>query len=53
VKRTTRFQIKAEIPGIDQNDVEVPLEDDRLVIRGEKREEREDKARNHHVRERV
>jgi HSP20 family protein len=47
------IQIKAEMPGIDQNDVEVLLEDDRLIIRGEKKEEREDKDRNYHVRERV
>lgn len=47
------MQITAEMPGIDQNDVEVLLEDDRLIIRGEKKEEREDKDRNYHVRERV
>jgi HSP20 family protein len=47
------IQITAEMPGIDQNDVEVLLEDDRLIIRGEKKEEREDKDRNYHVRERV
>ena len=47
------IQIKAEMPGIDQKDVEVLLEDDRLIIRGEKKEEREDNDRNYHVRERV
>jgi HSP20 family protein len=47
------IQITAEMPGIDENDVEVLLEDDRLIIRGEKKEEREDKDRNYHVRERV
>ena len=49
------IQIKAEMPGIDQNNVEVLLEDNRLIIRGEKKEEREedDKDRNYHVRERV
>jgi len=47
------IQVTAEMPGIDQNDVEVLLEDDRLIIRGEKKEEREDKDRNYHVRERV
>src|SRR5438270_13593358 len=49
------IQIKAEMPGIDQNNVEVLLEDDRLIIRGEKKEEREedDKERNYHFRERV
>ena len=49
------IQVTAELPGIDQNDVQVLLEDDRLIIRGEKKEEREDedKNRNYHVRERV
>jgi HSP20 family protein len=48
------IQVTAEMPGIDQNNVEVLLEDDRLIIRGEKKEEREeDKDRNYHVRERV
>lgn len=49
------IHVTAEMPGIDQNDVEVLLEDDRLIIRGEKREEREDedKNRNYHIRERV
>jgi HSP20 family protein len=47
------IQVTAEMPGIDQNDVEVLLEDDRLIIRGEKKEERENEDRNYHVRERV
>ncbi|MGA8756859.1 MAG: Hsp20/alpha crystallin family protein [Stellaceae bacterium] len=49
------IHVTAEMPGIDQNDVEVLLEDDRLIIRGEKSEEREDedKNRNYHIRERV
>src|SRR5258708_28125594 len=48
------IQVTAELPGIDQNNVEVLLEDDRLIIRGEKKEDREeDKDRNYHVRERV
>jgi HSP20 family protein len=47
------IQVTAEMPGIDQNDVEVLLEDDRLIIRGEKKEEREDKDRNYHLKERV
>lgn len=47
------IQVTAEMPGIDQNDAEVLLEDDRLIIRGEKKEEREDKDRNYHLKERV
>jgi HSP20 family protein len=47
------IQVTAEMPGIDPNEVEVLLEDDRLIIRGEKKEEREDRDRNYHVRERL
>jgi HSP20 family protein len=49
----SELRITAEMPGIDENNVEVSLDDDRLIIRGEKKEEREDKDRNYHVRERV
>jgi HSP20 family protein len=47
------IQIKAELPGIDQKDVEVMLADDVLTIRGEKKAEREEKNRNYHVMERA
>ena len=46
-ERDNEIQIKAEMPGIDQNDVEVLLEDDQLIIRGEKEEERDDAADDH------
>lgn len=35
--------IKAELPGMDEKDVEVSLTDDALVIEGEKRDEKVDK----------
>src|SRR5947208_6811101 len=47
------IQVTAEMPGIDQNEVEVLLEAHRLIIRGEKKEEHEDRDRNYHVRERM
>jgi HSP20 family protein len=47
------LRITAEMPGTDENNVEVLLDDDRVIIRGEKKEEREDKDRNYHLRERV
>src|SRR5438270_12994085 len=43
------IQVTAELPGIDPNEVQVLLEDDRLIIRGEKTEERQDNERNYHV----
>ena len=37
-----RFIVRAEIPGVKKNDVQVELNDDALTIRGERREEREE-----------
>jgi HSP20 family protein len=39
------IRVTAELPGIDENDVEVTLDDDVLTLRGEKRAENEDKDR--------
>ena len=38
-------RVTADLPGIDENDVELLLEDDVLTLRGEKRSEKEDKAK--------
>jgi len=43
--------IKAELPGLDEKDVEVTLTDDALTIRGEKKEEKEDKGKDYWHRE--
>lgn len=39
------FRIEAELPGMDDDDVELLLRDGVLTIRGEKKSEREDKSR--------
>jgi HSP20 family protein len=44
--------ITAELPGMDDGDVEVTLSDDVLSIKGEKREESEDKDSTFHITER-
>ena len=41
-----------ELPGMDENDVEVTVAGGRLVIRGEKRDEREEKGENYVFKER-
>ena len=48
------IDITAELPGVDEKDVDVTLADDVLTIRGEKKSEREeqDKDKNWHVVER-
>jgi len=40
------IRVAAELPGMDENDVEVLLEDGGLTIRGEKKTEMEDKDRH-------
>jgi HSP20 family protein len=46
------YEIEAELPGIDEKDVEVKLADDILTISGELKEEKEDKKKDYHVMER-
>ncbi|HVZ01770.1 MAG TPA: Hsp20/alpha crystallin family protein [Dongiaceae bacterium] len=48
------IEITAELPGVDEKDVEVELADDVLTIRGEKKFEKEegDKEKGYHVMER-
>ena len=41
-----------ELPGMDENDVEVAIDSGRLIVRGEKRGEREEKGRNYIFKER-
>jgi HSP20 family protein len=52
VEKENEFRITAELPGLDEKDVEVSVADDVLSIRGEKKEEREEKAKNYHLSER-
>jgi len=48
------IEVTAELPGVDEKDVEVELADDVLTIRGEKKVEKEDgdKEKGYHVMER-
>jgi HSP20 family protein len=41
------IQVKAELPGMDEKDIEVTLDESSLTIRGEKKEEREEKKRSY------
>ncbi len=45
-------RICAELPGVNQDDVEISLDDDVLTIRGEKKLERKDEKENYHFMER-
>ncbi len=45
------YVVKAELPGLDDKDVEVSLDDNVLTIKGEKKEEKEDRKKNAYYRE--
>jgi len=41
------IQVAAELPGMGKEDIEVSLQEDQLVIRGEKKEEKKEENRNY------
>jgi HSP20 family protein len=53
IDKETEVQVRAELPGMDEKDIDVRLSDDTLTIRGEKKEEREEREEgNYYVSER-
>jgi HSP20 family protein len=48
-----RYVVRAELPGLKQEDIKISVEDNRLVIHGEKRREAEQAGTNYHRVERV
>ena len=51
-EREKEIEISAELPGMEQKDIEITLADDVLTIRGEKKAEKEEKDENRHIVER-
>jgi len=45
--------VTADIPGIDPKDLDISLDHNVLTIKGERKEEKEDKKKNYHRMERV
>lgn len=45
------IRVKAELPGMDEKDIEVTLDDDVLTIRGERNEQHEEKKRSYQISE--
>jgi HSP20 family protein len=46
------FVVKAEVPGIDAKDIDISLTGDVLTIRGEKKQEKEEREEDYHLIER-
>ena len=44
--------VKAELPGMDPKEIDISLSDGSLVIKGEKKQEKEEKEENYHFIER-
>lgn len=45
------FEVEAELPGIDEDDLEVKLDNDVLTIAAEKKEEKENEEKNYYRKE--
>jgi len=52
VERDKEFEITAELPGIDEKNVEIKLSNQVLTIKGEKHEEKEEKEKDYYLSER-
>jgi HSP20 family protein len=46
------YKLSAELPGLDEKNIEVTVSGDRLVLKGEKRQEKEEKKQNFYLSER-
>jgi HSP20 family protein len=44
--------VKIELPGMNQKDIDISLSDGHLIIKGEKKQEKEEKEENYHFIER-
>jgi len=47
-EKEDKFILKAELPGMNEKDIEISVEDNTISLRGEKKEEREIKERYQH-----
>ena len=52
VEKDNAYEITADLPGLDEKNVEVKLSDGNLTIKGEKREEKEEKKKDYYLHER-
>lgn len=52
VESEKAYEVSAELPGMDEKNIEVKLSDGNLTIKGEKQEEKEEKKRDYYLKER-
>jgi HSP20 family protein len=52
VEKDNAYQITAELPGLDEKNIEVKVSNGTLTIRGEKQEDKEEKKKGYYLRER-
>ncbi len=52
VEKESAYEVTAELPGMDEKNVEVKLVNGSLTIKGEKQEEKEEKKKNYYLHER-
>ena len=53
VEKEGAYEVTAELPGMDEKDIEVKLANGGLTIKGEKQEEKEEKRKDYHLHERT
>lgn len=52
VERKDEIVVRADLPGLEEKDIEVTVQDGTLMIRGERKEEKEEKAEDYYCCER-
>lgn len=52
IENEKAFTVTAELPGMNENEIDLSLSGDTLTIRGEKKEEQENKGKNYYYSER-
>lgn len=52
VEKDNAYEVTAELPGLDEKNIEVKLVNGGLTIKGEKQEEKEEKEKGYYLRER-
>jgi len=51
-EKDTAYEVTADLPGLDDKNIEVKVVDGSLMIKGEKEEEKEEKKKDYYLRER-